>query len=156
KPRVMDAHLYQTSQPAFRYEFIDISLADAGRQADQELVSTACLQPRHRFVQDVRPAAALVADRRGAFDANQRRDVAHLSYTGRDLIRDQLAVSENLKVAARMRGKEVEQFGVQKRFAAEDAEITVAVFPGVVNDPVQIVERQTFRRSFHIHPASLA
>src|SRR5262245_57775447 len=51
--------------------------------------------------------------------------------------------------------KEVQQFRMQEGFAAEDAEIAIAVTLGVVDDPVQILERKALGWSFHIDPTAL-
>ena len=60
-----------------------------------------------------------------------------------DLVGDQLAVGEDLEVAVRVRGEDVQQLRVHERLAAEDAEVAVAVLLGVADDPVQLVERRS-------------
>ena len=52
--------------------------------------------------------------------------------------------------------QKIEQTGVQKGFAAQHPEKAVAVFPGVVHQPVQFIQFDHVPRRFHIDPAALA
>ena len=72
----------------------------------------------------------------------------------RDLVGDQLAVGEDLEVAVRVRGEQIEQLRVQERLAAENAEVGVAVRLGVVDDAVQLVERHASASAPRRRPSS--
>ena len=155
EPDVVDAHLDQPAQPGFGHE-LDVGLADARGDADEQPVAAAGLEARSVLVSTCSPAAALVADDLGAFDADERRDVAEPRELARDLVGDELPVGEDLEVAVGMRGEEIEQLRMQERLAAEDAEVGVAVRLGVADDAVQLVERELLRGRRHVHPAALA
>ena len=74
----------------------------------------------------------------------------------RDIVGDELTVREDLKVAVRVRREQIEELGMQKRLAAENAEVGIPVRLRIADDPVELVERQLLRGRGHIHPASLA
>ena len=74
----------------------------------------------------------------------------------RDLVGDQLTVGEDLEVAVRVSGEQIEELGMQKRLAAENAEVGVAVSLGVADDPIELVERHFLGRRGDIDPATLA
>jgi hypothetical protein len=59
-----------------RHEVVEVALAGARRHAGDEPVADAGLEARHRVVEHVLPAAALVADGLRALDADERRGVA--------------------------------------------------------------------------------
>ena len=75
EPDVVHAHRDQPAQPGFGHQ-IDVGLADAGGDADEQAVAPAGLEAFERLGQHLGPAAALVADDLRAFDAEERRDVA--------------------------------------------------------------------------------
>src|SRR5262249_9057422 len=127
KPRVMYAHLDQTAQPAFRHQLVDIALAYAGGHAGDQAIAAAVLDSLQALAEDVEPAAALVADDFHAFDADQRRHIPDLAQLARNFIRDELAVREDLKIAVRMGGENIEQLGMKERLTAQDPKVAVAV-----------------------------
>ena len=76
EPDIVNAHVDQTAQPALGHQIVDIGLADAGGDTGDQPVPAAGFESRQRLVQNVETSAPLVADDLGAFDADQRRDVA--------------------------------------------------------------------------------
>ena len=101
-------------------------------------------------------AAPFVADDLGPFDADERGDVAEPRQLARDVVGDQLAVGEDLEIAVRMRGEDIEELRMQERLAAQDAEVAVAVRLGVADDAIQLFQRELLRRRLDVDPAALA
>jgi hypothetical protein len=151
----VDAHRDQPSQPRFGDE-LDVGLTDARGDADQQPVAAACLQTVERFGQDLGASATFVADDLGAFDAEERRDVAETRELARDLVGNQLAVREDLEVAVGMCREQIEQLRMEEGLTTQNAKVGVPVRLGVVDDPVQLLERHLLRGCRHIHPAPLA
>src|SRR3989442_1333771 len=146
EPHVMDAHLDETPQPRFGHQLVDVALAHAGGDANQQPMAPALLEPRERLVEDVQSAAPLVAHDLGPLDADERRDVAEPPELARHLVGDELTVREDLEVAVWMRSEELQQLGMRERLAPEDAEVTVTVLLGVADDAAEILERDSLRR----------
>ena len=130
----------------------------------QTLVATPINSPLRRhasrplsvLVRTCVAAAAFVADDFGAFDAEERRDVAEARQLASDLVGDELSVREDLEVAVGMGREQVEQLRMEERLATQNAEVGVPVRLGVVDDPVQLLERHLLRGCGHVHPAPLA
>ena len=116
----------------------------------------AILEAAQAFAKDVLATAALIADEFAAFEADQRRHVAEAPQAGRHFRRDELAVRENLKVAAWMGREHIKQLGMHERFATEDSKKTVPVGLGVVNQTVHRRQVDALTGSLDIDPATLA
>src|SRR5258708_36541285 len=97
KPRVVNSHLDQLTEPVFRNQ-LDIGLADTRRYADNQLVAAAILQTRQGLAVHVQTTAALVADNFVAFNTDQRRNVAQLSPFARNLFRRMLSGVATLEI----------------------------------------------------------
>ena len=110
----------------------------------------------HALAVNIRLAAPLVADELGAFDGNERGDIAHLTHFFGNLIGDELPVGENLKITIGMFGQNIEQPLVHERFAAEDAEETITRLACLANEPVQLLRLNLFLLRRDVHPAALA
>src|SRR4029453_3317089 len=108
EPGVMDAHFDQAPQPGLRRQLIDIALADAGGHARDEAIAAAILDSFETLVEDVEPAAALIADDLRPFHADERRHIPDLAKLARYLIGDELAIGKDLEIAVRMGGEDVE------------------------------------------------
>ena len=126
KPRVHHAHVDQPIDPLLVDQIVDVRLAHAGADAGEDLVLEAILDALHRFRQHAVPAAALIADDLGPFDADERRDVAELAHLLARFLGDEMAVGEDLEIAIGMRLQQLEQLRVHERLAADDAEEDVA------------------------------
>src|SRR5690606_7168050 len=86
KPDVMRAAIDQLAQPLFAAEFVDIRLANAGRDAGEDALAEAVLKSTQRALRDFLFPAPLIADDLASFDADQRRDVAEFAQTFGDLL----------------------------------------------------------------------
>ena len=151
----MDTHLDQPAKPGFGHQ-LHIRLAHARSDADQQPVAPAGGETFERPGQYLRSPATLIADDLRALDAQERRDVAQLRELAGNIVGDELTVREDLKVAVGVSGEQIEQLGMQKRFASENTEVGVPVRLRIADDPVEIIERQLLRGRGYIHPASLA
>jgi hypothetical protein len=152
----MDAHVDEFAQPGFGEQVVDVRFAKAGGHAGEDFGVEAVLQAAQRAGEHVLVATAFVADDLGAFDADERRDIAELAHVGGGLLGDHLAVGEDLEVGVRVHREKVEQLGMHEGLAAEDAEERIPAPFGIVHDLVQLVEVERLARFVHIHPAALA
>ncbi len=155
-PEVHHTHIDEPVHPFFAEQIFKVRLAQARRDAGQEFVIDAVLQALHRFAEDIFFTAPFVADDFGAFNADERGDVAHAPHLFGQFIGDQLAVGKNLEVAMGMLLQNIEQSLIHEGFAAEDAEETVAGFIGFAEQAIQIFGGNLFLFGGDVHPTALA
>ena len=155
-PGVVHAHVDESAQPFLGEEVVDVGLAEAGGDAGEDPGIEAVLQTAQGAGEHVFVATALIADDLGAFDADERGDVAELAHGFSGLGGDHLAVGEDLEEGVRVHREEVEELRVHEGLPAEDAEEGIAAAFGVVHDLVEFIEIERFAWFVHVHPAALA
>ena len=131
-------------------------MAKARADASQHLVVQTVLDSLHRFTEHFFAATTLVADDLAPLDADERRDIAQLSQAFGGVIRDELAVCENLKVRVGMSCQDVKHLAVHERLAAKNAKERVAHPFSFVDHPVHRVQIDRLLLGSHIDPAALA
>lgn len=155
-PSVVHAAFNQGAEPIFRQAGIDIGLAETGRDACQHPIAQAGIQSAQRSGVNVLVAPAFVTDDRIAFDADERCDIAQLPHFSGHFIGDKLAIGENLKVAIWMFSEEIEQLRMHEWLASEHAKKGIAARLGLIDEAVQISQRQCDPRFIDIDPTPLA
>ncbi len=156
KPGVHHAHFDEPIEPLFGEQVVDVRLAEARANAGHYAVLQAVFDALHRLAPHAAAAAALVGNDFVAFDAHERRDVAHAAHPGRHFVGDELSVGKDLEVAVGMLFENVEQLGVHERLAAQDAEEGVAHRLGFVDHPVHRGGVDRLLLGGHVDPAPLA
>ncbi len=112
----------------FAQQVVKIGLAKARADAGHDFVVQAVLQAGHRRREHASLSASFVADDLRTFDADQGRHVSAFAQTFGNLVGNEVAVGEDLKVDIRMGFEDVEQLLVHERFAAQQAKERVADF----------------------------
>lgn len=156
EPAVHDSHGDEFVDPGIAEEVIDIGFADAGADAGHDFVVEAILETFHGLAEDAGFAASLVADDFGAFDADQRGDVAEFVKFLGDLGGDEVTVGEDLEVGIGVGGEDIEQFFVEEGFTAEDAEEGVAHGFGFADESIHGIEIDFRLFAGDVDPAALA
>ena len=151
----MDPHADELLEPLLADQIV-VRFAHARGDPNNQLVLDGRLQSQQRLVVNILRSATLVADQIGPFDADQRRGIARLTQPTRNLVRDQLAIGEDLKVTILVCLDHIEQVRMHERLATENPKIAVPVLLRVGDDPVEIVfaDHLPWRRD--VNPASLA
>ena len=155
EPGVEDAHLDEPVEPGFG-EQVHVRLAEAGAHAGEHVGVQAVLQALHRAAEHLRLATALIADDLVSLHADQRRDVAQPVDALGDLRRNEMSVREDLEVAVRVLGQDVEQLRVHERFAPHDAEEGVAHLARLADQAMHGGSFDLLLLGGHIDPAALA
>jgi len=138
-------------------QVVEVVLAEAAGHAEEEALAATGLDGRHGAAPHVVAAAADVADRRAAFDADDGRDVAEATELGGHAVVEERAVREDLVVAVAVAFEERGQLRVQQRLASEEAEEVraVALLP-FADDGVERLQRQLARGGGAGDPAAAA
>ena len=155
-PSVVDAPGDKLPQPSFRQQVIDVRLAETGGDAGEEFLIEAISQATQGAGEYVLVSPPQIADAFGPLDANEWGDVAQLTQLPGHLLGNHLAVGEELEITVRMLREKIQQLRMQQRLAAEHTEEAVAMFAGIVDEPVEFIQRDHITRGGDIHPAALA
>jgi hypothetical protein len=152
----VDTARNQFIQPRFRQQFVNVGLADAGGDAGKQSRPQRSVEAAHGAVENLLFSAALVAGDFPAFDRDKRSGVSNVcEFTG-NLVRNELAICEYLKVTVRMLSQQLHHFRVHERFTAKYAEEAVSMFLRIKDCAIERIEIDLRSVRLDIHPAALA
>ncbi len=155
-PDVVDPLFDQLTEPGFGQQFLDIRLAYAGGHTGEQTRTQRGFQAPQRTFEDVYIAAAFVADDLVPLDGDEWCGIADFRQTRGDFVGDALAVGEDLKIAVGVVGENVEQTGVEEGLSAENAEESVPLGFGVVDESVHLLGGDLMCVSGDVDPTTLA
>jgi hypothetical protein len=152
----MNPSIDQFIEPGFVEEISDVGLADAGGHTGQQAMLDGGIQPFQGPGVNILLAPPLITDHFPSFNTYQGGGITSSPHALGNLVGDQLAVGEDLKIGLGLLLDQIQQLWVHEGFPAEKAKKSVAVRSGFIDQAMQAIELDAFSRGFHIHPAALA